>query len=127
MAFKVAYLGWNYHGFAIQETTPNTIEVITSFMNILMNVTTTNMRFMFLSLESVVFTSEIELDTWVCEEIFNPPSQFSKLGTHVSYSFLCLFICTVQMWCVGSGLPSFFLFLYDCLRHIRSVLYKMLA
>lgn len=27
IAFRVAYLGWNYHGFAIQKTTPATIEV----------------------------------------------------------------------------------------------------
>ena len=40
---------------------------------------------------------------------FNPPSQFSRLGTQVTYSF----ICTVRVWCVGSGFPSFLLFLYD--------------
>ena len=27
VVLRIAYLGWNYHGFAIQKTTPNTIEV----------------------------------------------------------------------------------------------------
>ena len=27
VALKVAYIGWDYHGFAIQDTVDNTIEV----------------------------------------------------------------------------------------------------
>ena len=27
IALRIAYLGWNYHGFAIQKSAPNTIEV----------------------------------------------------------------------------------------------------
>ena len=33
IALRVAYLGWNYHGFAIQKTTPATIEVAINIPN----------------------------------------------------------------------------------------------
>ncbi len=28
VALKIAYLGWNYHGFVSQDHTPDTVEVI---------------------------------------------------------------------------------------------------
>ena len=47
------------------------------------------------------------------------PARFVGHTLHPSVPFiLCLFICTLRVWCVGSGFPSFLLFLYDYLSYV---------
>ena len=87
--------------------------------------------YIFVNLEAVMFRFESRTLRCVGRvgKVFNPLSQFSMLGIQGSYSFV--FVCTLWVRCVGSGLPSILLFLYDyrsnvvCYTHVFTNMYTV--
>ena len=65
-----------------------------------------------------------ELGTLGCvgrvENIFNPPSQFSRLGIQVSLAIICLFVWAMVGWVALSFL---FFFKLVCYAHVFPCIY----
>ena len=63
---------------------------------------------------------------WTCTvymHIFHPSSQGWAPKCTIHFVFVCLFVCILRVQFVGSGFPSFHLFLYNYLSYMYVVCY----